>query len=93
MGRIVEKNSKMVVEISKIRNINSESSINLILTLKSLFDRDSFNIIDEYLQLNDQKDIKIRIFRKSDMSILGNKEGDDLPYVKRYKIERKDLPF
>jgi hypothetical protein len=93
MGRIVEKNSKMVVEISKIRNINSESSINLILTLKSLFDRDSLNIIDEYLQLNDQKDIKIRIIRKADMSILGNKEDDNLPYVKRYRIEREDLPF
>jgi len=93
MGKIVEKNSKMVVEISKIRNIDSESSINLVVTLKSLFDRDSLNIIDEYLQINDQKEIKIRVFRKDDMSIFGNKEDDSLPYVKRYRIERDDLPF
>jgi len=93
MGKIVEKNSKMVVEISKIRNVDSESSINLVVTLKSLFDRDSLNIIDEYLQINDQKEIKIRVFRKDDMSIFGNKEDDSLPYVKRYRIERDDLPF
>jgi len=93
MGNIVERNSKMVVEISKVRNINSDSSINLVITLKSLFDRDSLDIIDEYLQLNDQKEIKLRIFRKDDMSVLGNKENDNLPYVKRYKIEREDLPF
>jgi hypothetical protein len=93
MGKIVEKNSKMVVEISKVRNISSQSSTDLIITLRTLFDRDSLDIIDEYLQLNDQKEIKIRIFRKDDMSVLGNQKDDDLPYVKRYRIERGDLPF
>jgi hypothetical protein len=93
MSKIVEKNSKMVVEISKVRNINSQSSTDLIITLKTLFDRDSLDVIDEYLQLNDQKEIKVRIFRKEDMSVLGNIEDDNLPYVKRYRIERGDLPF
>ncbi len=87
MGKIVETNSKMIVEISRVRNFGSESSNNLILSIKSLFNRESLNIIDEYLQLNDQNEIKIRIFRKEDMSVFGNTENDNLPYVKRYWID------
>jgi hypothetical protein len=93
MGEIIKEQSKMLVEISKIRNLNSDYTIELILSLKQSIDRDVLNIIDKYLQINDQNDIKIKISRKDDMSIMGNKEDDELPYIKRYKIENKDLPF
>jgi hypothetical protein len=89
MGNIVSTKSKMVVEISKVRNLNSESSVDLVITLKSIFDRDALDIIDRYLQINDQKFIKIKIYRKEDISHFDNPEKDNLPYVKRYRIERK----
>jgi hypothetical protein len=93
MGNIIDEKSKMVVEISKICNLNSDSSIDLIITLKSLFDRDALDVIDKYLQINDRKDIRIKIYRKDDMSIVGNPEEDNLPYVKRYRVDRENLPF
>ena len=93
MGEIVKEHSKMVVEISKIRNLNSEISIDLVIALKHHLDRELLDIIDKYLQLNDQGFIKIKIFRKDDMSVLGNSKNDELPYIKRYKIEEPDLPF
>ena len=83
----------MLVEISKIRNLNSDYTLDLIISLKQSINRELLDIIDKYLQINDQKDIKIKVSRKDDMSIIGNKEDDELPYVKRYKIEDKDLPF
>ena len=88
MGNIVSDKSKMVVEISKVRNIKSDSSVDLIITLKSLFDRDALDVIDKYLQKNDQKFIEIKVYRKDDMSVFSNPEKDNLPYVRRYKIER-----
>jgi septum formation topological specificity factor MinE len=93
MGEILKNNSKMVVEISKIRNLNSDISIDLVIALKHHIDRELLDIIDKYLQIEDQKFIKLKIFRKDDMSILGNKEDDELPFVKRYRIEEPDLPF
>lgn len=93
MGEIVKEKSKMLVEISKIRNLNSDYTLDLIISLKQSINRELLDIIDKYLQINDQKDIKIKVSRKDDMSIIGNKEDDELPYVKRYKIEDKDLPF
>jgi septum formation topological specificity factor MinE len=72
MGEIIKEQSKMLVEISKIRNLNSDYTIELILSLKQSIDRDVLNIIDKYLQINDQNDIKIKISRKDDMSIMGN---------------------
>ena len=83
----------MLVEISKIRNLNSDYTLELIISLKQSINRELLDIIDKYLQINDQKDIKIKVSRKDDMSIIGNKEDDELPFVKRYKIEDKDLPF
>ena len=83
----------MLVEISKIRNLNSDYTLDLIISLKQSINRELLDIIDKYLQINDQKDIKIKVSRKDDMSIIGNKEDDELPFVKRYKIEDKDLPF
>ena len=73
MGEKIKEQSKMLVEISKIRNLNSDYTIELILSLKQSIDRDVLNIIDKYLQINDQNDIKIKISRKDDMSIMGNK--------------------
>jgi septum formation topological specificity factor MinE len=93
MGEIVKEKSKMLVEISKIRNLNSDYTLDLIISLKQSINRELLDIIDKYLQINDQKDIKIKVSRKDDMSIIGNKEDDELPFVKRYKIEDKDLPF
>jgi septum formation topological specificity factor MinE len=93
MGEIVKEKSKMLVEISKIRNLNSDYTLELIISLKQSINRELLDIIDKYLQINDQKDIKIKVSRKDDMSIIGNKEDDELPFVKRYKIEDKDLPF
>ncbi len=83
----------MVVEISKISNINSDITLELILALKNSIDREVLDLVDKYLQLNDQMFIEIKIFRKDDMSILGNEKNDELPYVKRYKMTDRELPF
>jgi hypothetical protein len=93
MGEIVKEHSKMVVEISKIRNINSDISLELIIGIKNSIDSEFLDIVDKYLQLNDQMFIKIKISRKDDMSVFKNQENDELPFVKRYKLEEPDLPF
>ncbi len=93
MGEIVKEHSKMVVEISKIRNINSDISLELIIAIKNSIDSEFLDIVDKYLQLNDQMFIKIKISRKDDLSVFKNQENDELPFVKRYKLEETDLPF
>jgi hypothetical protein len=93
MSDIVKEHSRMVVEISKISNINSDITLELILALKNSIDREVLDLVDKYLQLNDQMFIEIKIFRKDDMSILGNEKNDELPYVKRYKMTDRELPF
>lgn len=93
MGQIIQERSKMIVEISSIRNLNSDSTLDLIIALKQNLDREILDVIDKYLQINDQRDIKIVISRKDDKSKLGNKEEDELPYIRRIKVGEPDLPF
>ncbi len=93
MGQVIQERSKMVVEISRIRNLDSDSTLDLIIALKQNLDREILDIIDKYLQINDQRDIKIVISRKDDKSKFVSKEEDELPYIKRVRVGGTDLPF
>jgi septum formation topological specificity factor MinE len=74
MGQVIQERSKMVVEISRIRNLDSDSTLDLIIALKQNLDREILDIIDKYLQINDQRDIKIVISRQDDKSKFVSKE-------------------
>ena len=93
MGQVIQERSKMVVEISRIRNLDSDSTLDLIIALKQNLDREILDIIDKYLQINDQRDIKIVISRKDDKSKFVSKEEDELPFIKRVRVGGADLPF
>lgn len=86
MEKIIEEGSRMFIEVSELRNPSDESTAHLFIALKNRFDREFLDMVDKYLQSNDQMDIRIKICRKSDMSFFENPEKNNLPYVRRIRV-------